>query len=109
MTPLAKAKAAARASYSANVHRPKQPKRPPISSEPRGKTAALIGWERSTPRCANCKVCTPAKTILNRQTTTLPVVLVPPVCTRGNFYTREGAVCDSWVGSDGSTLEGTTP
>lgn len=105
MSNISKAKAEARRAYAQSLLQP-QPKKRAITPEPRGDQAAGLGWARSVPRCANCKLVRAPMTVLHSHTRRLPVVLVPPVCTRGMFYTRESAICDHWTGSDGSKLEG---
>jgi hypothetical protein len=105
MTALSKHKQAARASYAASLRGGAPPQQTAILPEPRGLVASAIGWEGSTPRCRTCIHCRNEKTMLNRQTTRLPVVIIPPVCRRGKFVTRPEAVCDFWAGKDGTTLE----
>lgn len=97
-------RAAARAAYAEILRNP-QPQTVPIRGEPSVLQRQAIGWERSTPRCETCRHFTAEKTIVNKQTLTMPVVIAPPICKRGRFNTKAGALCDHWIGADGSTLQ----
>lgn len=101
---LSKAKAAARAAYAESLRQPAPATQTRILQEPNGEHAALIGFERSVPRCETCRFIRKPMTIIHKSTTTLPVVLVPPVCRRGKFYTRDTALCDHWTSASGETL-----
>ncbi len=102
---LSKRKAEARAAYAKSLSEPASPTRKAILQNPSGEVKRLLEWERSTPRCENCKHVLREKTLMHKATQRLPVVIVPPVCQRGKFYTLAGALCKHWAGKDGSTLE----
>lgn len=103
---LARNKAEAREAYARNAlaERKKEDAQSKVLPMPGKRARDELGWERSVPRCETCKWLKGPKTIL-RASTSAPVLVIPPVCRRGNFYTLLTAVCDHWVGSDGSTLE----
>jgi hypothetical protein len=110
MAALSKHKAEARRAYAASLAKPAPAHTRAISSMPIGQLCAALGFERSVPRCETCRFVKRPKTIIHKATNSLPVVLVPPICQRGKFYTRDTAICDYWTGHDGSTLAAdTTP
>lgn len=102
---LVEAKRAARAAYAAGRHEPAKKTRQKVMPSPNKEQAKELGYEYSVARCSSCRHCVKEKTLLHKQTKNLPVVFVPPVCKRFSFYTKNDAVCDHWIGSDGSTLE----
>jgi hypothetical protein len=71
------------------------------TSEPKGANRLDLDWEKSVPRCETCVHRRMPRTVLNRS---LPVVLVPPVCELGNFYTRDAAICKHWKDKNGKIL-----
>jgi hypothetical protein len=105
---IAAFKIEARRAFAASLQKPAKTTRG-IQCEPSGDAAAVVGFERSVPRCETCVLAKRSKIVLHAHTKRLPVVIVPPVCTRGNFYTRDTAVCDHWTGQGGQTLEAMTP
>jgi hypothetical protein len=98
-------KAEARKAYAEMLAKlPIDPDSKTIHPEPKGDLKKSLGYERSTPRCETCKFMKEPMTIIHKSTTKLPVVQVPPVCRRGKFYTRAGALCDHWVSHAGQFL-----
>jgi hypothetical protein len=102
---LSKHKAAARAAYAESIRAGTPPEGKALWPRPTGAVAKCLGWESSVPRCETCKHREAGKTILNKHTTRLPVLILPPVCRRGRFATLDTALCNFWTGKDGSTLE----
>lgn len=101
---LSQWKKEARKAYAAQLAAPAV-NRKAILHRPTGEAAKLLGYESSVPRCETCRQYQKGKTLLHKATANLPVIQLPPVCLRGRFHTSATALCDHWVGKDGSTLE----
>lgn len=103
MNTLSKHKRAARVAYAESLKHPALPS-VPVRTTPSQEQVKATGWEHDPPRCENCRHVTPARTLLHKHTSRLPVIIVRPICERGRFHTSEMSVCDFWAGRDGSTL-----
>lgn len=104
---LSKVKLANRIAYRESLLRPvtaTQRKAILPRPQPKGDMAYGLDYEASIPRCEICRHVQKEKTVLHKATLNCPVIIVPPVCMRGRFYTANAAICAHWEGRDGSTL-----
>ena len=59
-------------------------------------------YDANPPRCQTCARFKKAVTVLRDS---LPTMSAPPSCALHKYRVKSYAVCDDWIGKDGSTLE----